>query len=110
MIICNLRNEYIQEISLGRKTFEGRINKNSFSGYQPGTIVKWVSKDSEVITKIISRHTFNSFREMLHTIGYKYFIPKAKTLEEAKQIYDSIPDYKELVKIYGALALELKLL
>lgn len=109
IITCNLRKEYIQAIASGKKTYEGRINKESFKKYTPGKIVIWKNESDYVITKIVSRKVFLSFEKMLSKINFKLFIPEAENKEEAKKIYDSIPGYAENVKKYGALALGLKL-
>lgn len=110
-IYCNLRKQYVQAIATGKKTYEGRVNTEFFSKYQPGAVVVWSSGyNNNVTTEIINRRHFASFDNMLSEIGFKCFVPEAKTLEEAKKIYNAIPNYASKVKKYGAIALELKLL
>ncbi len=109
IITCDVRKEYIQAIASGKKTYEGRINKESFKKYTPGKIVIWRNESDYVVTQIVSRRVFKSFEQMLTKINFKLFIPEAKNKEEAKKVYDNIPGYAENVKKYGALALGLKL-
>lgn len=106
----SLREIYIKAISSKKKTYEGRVNTESFLEYQPGKIVRWFSENEFVITKIITRKIFPSFDDMLREINFKLFIPEAKNYEEAKQVYYDIPGYSEKVKKYGALALGIQLI
>lgn len=105
---CTLRREYIDAISSGKKTFEGRVATPHFKNYVPGKIIKWESRQNAVTTEIVSRHEFGSFGEMLNKLGHEKFVPEVRNLEEAKRLYDNIPGYAEKVRRFGALALELK--
>lgn len=106
---CTLKKQYVQAIASGRKTHEGRVNTDFFRKYQPGKLVTWFAgNESSVQTKILNRQEFHSFDAMLKEIGFKAFIPEARSFEEAKRIYDNIPGYAEKVQKYGALALEVK--
>jgi ASC-1-like (ASCH) protein len=106
-----LRGEFIEDICFRSKIYEGRLATSSFEQFQPGKIVMWQSTENLkfiVITKIIGREHYKNFEEMLEKISYKSFLPRASSLEEAKNIYNSFPGYLEDVKKYGALALKIE--
>jgi len=110
IIRCSLRKEYVEAIRSGAKTYEGRVNTNSFKDYLPGQTVQWYfgSEDRDkVLTKIISRTCFPTFESMLSNIGFKKFLPRAKSMRDAVNLYHSISGYQKKVVRNGALALEI---
>lgn len=109
-LTCTLRREYIQAISSGSKTFEGRVATHFFSSYTPGKIVQWNAGPHSVMTEIVSRKQYPSFESMLRDVDYKKFVPEARSFEEAKRLYDNIPGYSEKAKRFGVLSLELKVI
>ena len=111
-ITCSLKKCYIDAISSGKKTFEGRVATPFFSDYQPGRVVVWQAGNNasapSVTTEITSRTRYSSFREMLQDVGYQKMVPEARSLDHAVSLYDAIPGYSEKVKRQGALALGVK--
>ena len=110
---CTLKREYVQAIRSGAKTFEGRIATSFFRGYTVGKKVEWycgASEQDKVLTEIVSRKQFNSFENMLETLGFKNFLPKSPNLQNACGLYHSVPGYTEKVKLHGALALGVRVL
>jgi len=111
VIHCTLKREYVEAIRSGSKTYEGRVATAFFKDYTPGKQVEWRYGDREnekVLTKILSRQNFTSFEKMLEGVGYKKFLPTARSFEEACNLYHSVPGYSEKVKRNGALALEVR--
>lgn len=107
---CTLKKQYIHAIASGKKTHEGRVNTGFFEKYQPGRTVVWCAGNESLKTRITSRKVFPSFDSMLREIGFKAFVPEARSHEEAKRLYDNIPGYAEKVQRCGALALGVELL
>jgi len=102
---CSLRNQYIQLIKGGQKTYEGRVNTRLFQEYSVGDTVTWSAGSSQVTTRITDRRRYPSFEAMLSDIGYKKMVPDAQSLEHAVSIYNNIPGYQEKAARFGVVAM-----
>ena len=103
---CNLRNQYIQLIARGQKTYEGRVDTNYFRDYNVGDTVTWsAGPNQQVTTKITDRRKYASFEAMLSDIGYQKMVPDARSLEHAVSIYNNIPGYREKAARFGVIAM-----
>ena len=109
---CSIRHEYLEHIISGSKTYEGRIATEFFKTLSPGTIVEWYCQNQKgrVLTKITARKHYASFEEMLLDVGYKKFLPEAKSIEHAVRIYKSIPGYSKKSLVHGVLAFQIKMI
>lgn len=98
-------------ISLGLKTVEGRKNKGRFKEMQIGDIVKWINNDfpqqRSVITEIIGKAEYPTFKEYLETEGLEKCLPGATSIDFGLSVYYkyfTVEDEKE----YGVVAIRLK--
>lgn len=103
----------------GRKTIEGRLNRDKFAQYQPGDQV-WLRRDYRDVNGVLHegkphqalvevlavRHYKNSY-DMVKAEGFKRVMPDAKDDEEAARGYDLYYSPEEQAK-YGVLAIELQ--
>lgn len=106
---CTLKGEYVRQIQLGQKTYEGRINSGAFQSYKIGDKVNWFAgQELRVLTEIIDIRVFRTFEEMLTAVGYKKMLPSARSLEEAVAAYNSIPSYPERARASGVVAFGVK--
>lgn len=101
-------SKYIDDITQGRKTFEGRLDRGKFSDYRVGDFI-WLRRDIRVagklvdgkphqlLVKVVSITKFPTFRALLTTIGYEKVIPEAQSLDAAALVYANIyPEPDEL--------------
>ncbi len=106
---CTLRDQYIQSIARGQKTYEGRVNTQMFRDYKTGDTATWSSgRGQQVITNITDRREYRTFEEMLRDVGYKNMVPDATSFEHAVSIYKNIPGYQDRATRFGVVALGLE--
>jgi ASC-1-like (ASCH) protein len=107
----SLMPQYFEDICSGKKCIEGRINHGKAAKIQPGDTICFTANNDEtvsVLCRVTQVNAFCSFKIMLETCGFKNFIFNATTLDEALNVYNSIPGYKERVAEHGCIAIYIK--
>lgn len=107
----NLSEPWFSLITLGLKTIEGRKNKGRFKEMQIRDIIKWTNNDfvsRSIITKIIRKQEYNTFREYLESETLEKCLPAINNIEDGLSVYYKYFT-KEDEKEYGVIAIELKL-
>ena len=111
----------LDDIIAGRKTVEGRLNRDKFAKYRPGDQV-WLRRDyrdengvlrdgepRQVLVEVTAIRQYKTSFGMVAAEGFKKVIPHAETAEEAAAEYDKYYSPEDQAK-YGVLAIEFKLL
>ncbi len=111
----------LDDIIAGRKTIEGRLDRDKFAKYQPGDIV-WLRRDirdeqgvlhngapRQVCVEVVAIRKYASSLEMVQAEGYQKVMPRATSASEAAAGYDAFYSRADQEK-YGVLAIEFKLL
>lgn len=111
-------SELLDDIIAGRKTIEGRLNRDKFARYQPGDRV-WLRRDyrddagvlqngeqKQALVEIIAIRKYPTSLAMVTAEGFERVMPKASSAEEAADGYDKYYSVEEQEK-YGVLAIEL---
>ncbi len=105
---ATLKDPYLGQIERGEKTVEGRINAGMFFGIQAGSEIRFFNHRSSVTCSVLQVNRYSSFNALLETEGFKKCIPSARSLEDAKQIYDRIPGYAQRAAQSGVLAIQIQ--
>lgn len=107
----------LDEIIVGRKTIEGRLNKGKFANYQVGDIVSLrrdvrdkdgVLRDGEpdaAQARVVAVRHYPDFLSMVTAEGYEKVIPDAENAEAAANEYNRYYSAKDQAA-YGVLAIE----
>lgn len=106
-----VKNPFFDQIIDGTKTVEGRLFKPKLHHLKVLSTLQIVLSDSSlkcVDVQIIGLRTYTSFEQMLLKEGVQNCLPGVSTLSEGIAIYHSFPEYRELEKEYGVLAIKLK--
>lgn len=100
-----LQQPWLDHITSGKKTVEGRLNKGVFKIINIGDTVKWFSKrdGKSANTKITKKVIYPSFQEMLEGEGLLRVLPGIKSIEEGVSIYRKFYS-EEDEKQYGVIA------
>lgn len=111
----------LDDIIAGRKTIEGRLNRDKFAQYAPGDRV-WLRRDyrnengvlqngepRQVLVEVIAIRKYKTSLEMVTAEGYERVMPRAHSAEEAAGGYDTYYSKDEQEK-FGVLAIEFKVL
>lgn len=109
----------LDDIIAGRKTIEGRLNRDKFAEYEVGDVVllrrdyrdeNGVLHDGEIDTGVVItgiRH-YETFLEMVTQEGYEKVIPGAPNAQEAADEYNKYYSAADQLK-FGVLAIEIKI-
>ncbi len=95
---------YLQYLKQGIKTAEGRVNSIGYSNLVPGVFIDFYSKLEEILCRVIYKHQYSSFKEMLNKEGLQNMLPNKKTIEEGEMVYARFPGANRVVK-FGAIAI-----
>ena len=112
-------SKLLDDILAGRKTIEGRLNKNKFSHYQVGDTVSLrrdIRGEDGVLhdgqpdaarVEITAIRYYPNFLDMVTQEGYERVIPDATSAEEAANEYNKYYSASEQSQ-YGVLAIEIR--
>lgn len=111
----------LDHIIAGRKTIEGRLDRDKFSHYRVGDIIN-IRRDirntqgelcdgetNAAQVEIIAIRNYPDFREMVKAEGYEHVIPDAVSYEEAAQEYDRYYSAEDQAN-HGVLAIEVRVI
>lgn len=103
----------------GRKTVEGRLNRDKFAKYQVGDHI-WLRRDYRdengilqdgkphaAQVEIIAIRHYKTFFDMVTREGYEKVIPNSSSAQEAADEYNKYYSTEDQAK-YGVLAIEVK--
>lgn len=109
----------LDEIIIGRKTIEGRLNRSKFAEYKVGDTVRLrrdirhtdgTLQDDEpgaATVEVIAIRYYRTFLDMVTAEGFEKVIPFAKTASEAADEYNKYYSAVDQAK-YGVLAIEVR--
>lgn len=105
-VVMGIEKEYFEDILMGRKRKEGRLNDKKRRKIMEGDLIELVEKGTgrRIIARVLEKKDYMSFREMLEKEGFRDFIPRARSLDEALEVYHTIYKPEERKK-YGATSL-----
>lgn len=111
MLVESLSEPWFSLISLGLKTVEGRLDRGHFKSIQIGDLIQWTNTnflERTVITRVVAKRNYFSFREYLDTEGLQNCLPGMPSLAHGLSVY-----YKYYTTAdeenYGVVAIELDL-
>ena len=111
-------SELLDDIIAGRKTIEGRLNRDKFAKYRVGDVIKirrdyrgadGVLRDGEpdaARVQIVAIRHYDTFFDMVGAEGFARVIPRATTIEEAASEYNRYYSAGDQAH-YGVLAIEI---
>jgi ASC-1-like (ASCH) protein len=109
----------LDDIIAGRKTIEGRLDKDKFAEYNVGDHAllrrdhrddKGILQDGEpdqVRVEIVAIRRYATFLAMVQGEGFRHVIPSAPTAKAAAAEYDKYYSASDQAR-YGVLAIEIK--
>lgn len=110
MLHLKLQDQYFHAIVSGIKTVEGRLNSPKFKDVQVGMPICFSSESTEqtivCIVEVIDR--YQNFQDMLLAQGVGNMLPGVTSFEQAVDMYESFPGYKDKVASCGVIAIKIK--
>jgi len=89
-----LDKKWFDHVKFGRKTVEGRLNRDKYAEIKAGDKIVFTCADEKVTVLVIGTATYASFKDMLETEGILYVLPGVENIDEGCDIYEKI--YKDL--------------
>ncbi len=110
MHTMNVQEPWASAIASGLKKYEGRPNIGKIRTMNVGDTIRFTGlKSGESFTKkIIGKHDFSTFHEMIEQCGLRHILPGIKTIKKGVEIYHSFPEYPKKEALYGVVAIELE--
>ena len=97
-----------KEIKDGLKTVETRAATTRYKDIQKGDILVMVCGKQRIIKQTKRVRHFKTIESMLKAIPLKKIMPSIKSVAGARKVYYSYQGYKEKIKEFGLMALEMK--
>ena len=104
-----LKNTAFHLIKEGKKTIEGRLNKNSFQKIKINDIINFKNKNDNIYVQVIDIKKYSSFLDMLKTEDIKKITPLSNSIGESLNIYRNCYS-KTAEEKYGVLAIKLSVI
>ena len=97
-----------EAIKSGKKKIETRAATPKYSQIKTSNNLIFVCGKERFSKNVKKVKKFKSIMALCKTYKPQDINPKTKTIEELEKMYHSFPGYKEKIKKYGLMALELK--
>ena len=95
-------------IKNGKKKVETRAVTERYRDIKQGDILIFICGKNKIERQVKRARIFKSLEAMLKKYKVKDINPKLFTSEELKKMYYGFPGYKEKIKKFGLIALELE--
>jgi ASC-1-like (ASCH) protein len=95
-------------IKEGKKKIETRAATKRYRNIKEGDVVILTCGAQKFEKIVCSAHIYKTIRALLRSHKPKEINPRVSTESELIDIYYSFPDYREKIKKFGLIALELK--
>lgn len=92
----------------GQKTIETRAATKKYRDIKTGDQIIFVCGKEKFIKKVKIVRIYKSISSLIRKYKPIQIVPTIKTSKELEKVYLSFPNYKEKIKKYGLIALELK--
>ena len=107
-IELKMQPQYLEQITAGQKTVEGRLNSGKMKAVQPGDVLRCVSGFKMLRVRVLSVKCYHDFASMLSAEGLAACLPGCASLEQGVSIYRKFPWYATGEQVYGVLALRIR--
>ena len=97
-----------EAIRKGKKKVETRAASPKFINIKTGDYVKLVCGKDSFKKRVKGAKIFKTISAILRKYKAKEINPLAKSKSDLENMYDSFPNYREKIKEYGLMVLELK--
>lgn len=96
------------DIKSGKKTVETRAATEKYRNIKDGDLMVLVCGKEKFEMKVKKAKIFKSIKSLIKAYAIKKIMPNLSTEKELRDAYYSYPNYKEKIKKFGIIALELK--
>ncbi len=96
-------------IKQGKKTVEGRPNRNTFAQMELGDKIEFSNKElnESFMAEIIGVNHYTTFEQMIKSAGLEFVLPGIKNIDEGVQVYMQYYS-KEIEQEFGVVGISIK--
>jgi len=95
-------------IKSGEKSIETRAGSVRYGRIESGDMLVFICGKEKLEKKVRKVAHFASIDDLMEAIDFKEIMPFVDSLDQAKKLYYSFPNYKERLKEFGILAFKLE--
>lgn len=109
MMESSLQRKYFDEILLGKKVYELRVNDEKRRKIKVGDIIKFLCENDpyeHMYVNVSECKVYDSFESAIDDININKLLP-GYNRDEALEIYYNFPKYREMSKKHGVVCLKL---
>ena len=106
--IREIDKDFFDIIENGLKTIETRAATNKLRAIKKGDILVFVCGDKKLEKRVKEVSYFKTIEELIKKIDLKKIMPLVSSLEEAKKVWYSFPNYEKKISKFGLLAFDLE--
>jgi ASC-1-like (ASCH) protein len=103
-----VNKDTFENIKSGKKKVETRAASQKYKDIQKGDTIVLSCGAKKYSMKVKKSRVFKSIPAMLKVYRVKDIEPNFRTMSELREAYYSYPNYKEKIKQFGLVALELE--
>ena len=108
MFRYHLKETPFNLIKNGKKSLEGRLNKNTFKNIKIGDIINFHYNKENIFVKIISIKHYSNFLEALNNENIKKLNPLSESVEQSLEIYKKCYTLANEIK-FGVIIFQIEL-
>lgn len=108
MFELRVQQPWFNNIKLGKKTVEGRLNKNQFKMLKVNDLITFENNGTTLLATISQITLYSSFEAYLTQEGLKRTLPGTLSIQDGINIYRAFYS-EEQEREYGVLAIEFML-
>lgn len=108
LVIREVDRQIFDQIKSGKKDVETRAAIEKYQKVRAGDVLVFVCGQDRLERKVTRVSHFKDIDSLVSQYDLERIMPAAATLEKAKAIWYSFPNYKAKIKQFGLIAFELK--
>lgn len=105
----NINDRPFNAIMNGIKNIEVRVNRDKYATLKSGDDIKFINSDKSLLCTVVEVNKYKNVRELLSNEDITKTLSSGLDLENGIISIESISNYRELIPIYGVLAIHIKL-
>lgn len=102
-----INKDIFDAIRDGKKKIETRAGSPKYASLKKGDVISFVCGKERFDRKIRKVVRFQDIKSLHNIYSPVEINPKTKTVKESEKIYYSFPGYRQKIKKYGLVAIEL---
>ncbi len=101
IVLRETDRELFDQIKSGQKSIETRAATPRYIKIEAGDELKFVCGNDEIIKSVMAVAHYDTVESIFHSADWNKVMPGVDSLDDAKRIYYSFPQYEEKIDLHG---------